>query len=160
MKHLTKPRIEIFIIIVIFGVVLVIFSQVDLFETIHNFIINHESWELDEIIPAVMSLSVLLLIFSIRRLQDNKKAFKELEKQHKELKQANDEIKTLTGFIPVCSKCKKVKDSKGYWDSIESYIMKHTDALLTHGLCEDCIKELYGEEFLEDDEHGRQESKE
>ncbi len=152
MKFLTKTRIEVLIIIILSVVVFVISSQIDLFERIHEFILNHESWELDEVIPVLISLSIFLLVFSVRRLQENKKALRKLEKNHKELLEAHNEIKTLSGLLPVCSKCRKIKNSEGYWQSLETYIMKHTDALITHGLCEDCIKELYGEEFFEDDE--------
>ncbi len=150
MKLITKTKIEVLIIIILSILIFIISSQIDLFEMIHEFIESHESWELDEILPVLISLSIFLLIFSVRRLLENKKALKKLEKNHMELQEAHNEIKTLSGLLPVCSKCRKIKNSEGYWQSLETYIMKHTDALITHGLCEDCVKELYGEEFLED----------
>jgi len=62
-----------------------------------------------------------------------------------QLQQALSEVKTLSGMLPICSSCKKVRDDKGYWNSIEAYIHKHSAAKLTHGICPDCRKKLYPE---------------
>jgi DNA-binding response OmpR family regulator len=59
------------------------------------------------------------------------------------LKKAFDEIKTLRGIIPICSNCKKVRDDKGYWEQVEDYIGKHSDAVFSHSICPDCAKKLY-----------------
>jgi len=56
---------------------------------------------------------------------------------------AVDDVKTLQGLLPICAGCKKIRDDKGYWNTIESYISEHTDAEFTHGLCPDCITRLY-----------------
>lgn len=64
------------------------------------------------------------------------------------LKEAMNKISTLRGLLPICAACKKIRDDKGYWNQIETYIMEHTDADFTHGICPDCAKELYGE-YLE-----------
>lgn len=61
----------------------------------------------------------------------------------KELKIALAEIKTLQGFIPICAKCKNIRDDKGYWNGIEDYISRHTEAQFSHGLCPACAEELY-----------------
>jgi PAS domain S-box-containing protein len=61
------------------------------------------------------------------------------------LEKALDEIKTLKGILPICSSCKNIRDDKGYWQQIESYISDHSDAEFSHGLCPDCIKRLYPE---------------
>jgi hypothetical protein len=63
-----------------------------------------------------------------------------------ELQKAHDEVKVLSGFLPICASCKKIKDDKGYWNQIESYIMKHSDAHFSHLLCEECSDKLYGNE--------------
>ncbi len=62
-----------------------------------------------------------------------------------ERKVLEDEIKTLQGIIPICSSCKKIRDDKGYWNLLESYIEKYSDALFSHGICPDCSNELYGD---------------
>lgn len=60
-----------------------------------------------------------------------------------ELKQAMKDIKTLSGLIPICSSCKKVRDDDGFWNQIESYITDHSDAMFSHGICPDCKEVLY-----------------
>ncbi len=67
-------------------------------------------------------------------------------KTHIELKKAREEIKSLRGIIPICASCKKIRDDKGYWNQLESYIRKHSDADFTHSLCPDCMRKLYPEE--------------
>ena len=60
-----------------------------------------------------------------------------------ELQNALHEIETLQGILPICAKCKKIRDDQGYWNQIESYISKHSKATFTHGLCPECIAKLY-----------------
>ncbi|MBW2465992.1 MAG: GAF domain-containing protein [Deltaproteobacteria bacterium] len=67
----------------------------------------------------------------------------ELEKTNQELKIALAEIKTLRGIIPICSNCKKIRDDQGFWQQVESYVTKHTEASFTHGICPECIAKLY-----------------
>ena len=67
------------------------------------------------------------------------------------LQKALDEVKTLSGMIPICANCKKVRDDKGYWDQIETYIHKHSNADFSHGICPECAKELYPDIDLEND---------
>jgi PAS domain S-box-containing protein len=55
------------------------------------------------------------------------------------------EMKILQGFLPICASCKKIRDDKGYWSQIESYISDHSDAQFSHGICPDCAKKLYPE---------------
>jgi len=61
------------------------------------------------------------------------------------LQKALAEIKTLSGLIPICASCKKIRDDKGYWGAVESYISEHSGATFTHGICPDCMKKLYPE---------------
>ncbi len=60
-----------------------------------------------------------------------------------ELQDAMAKIKTLSGFIPICASCKKVRDDSGYWNQLEAYISAHSDAEFSHGLCPECMKRLY-----------------
>ncbi len=75
-----------------------------------------------------------------------RKANQLLKSQFEELKNAKKEIKKLTGFIPICANCKKVRDDKGYWNQIESYISEHSEARFSHALCPECLDKLYGNE--------------
>ena len=65
----------------------------------------------------------------------------------KELTEALANVKTLTGLLPICASCKKIRDDQGYWTQIESYIHKHSEAEFSHGICPDCAKKLYPEIF-------------
>jgi hypothetical protein len=61
------------------------------------------------------------------------------------LQKALTEVKTLSGLLPICSWCKKIRDDEGYWQKIEKYIRDHTEADFTHGICNDCAKKVYPE---------------
>jgi DNA-binding response OmpR family regulator len=82
----------------------------------------------------------------IKRVED---ALREKEKEQQklisELQEALAEIKTLKGLIPICAACKKIRDDEGYWNQLEAYISKHTDAVFTHGFCPECAKEWKAE---------------
>ena len=62
-----------------------------------------------------------------------------------ELKEALTRIKTLSGLLPICSSCKKIRDDKGYWNQIETYIRDHSEVDFSHGICPVCAVELYPE---------------
>lgn len=59
-------------------------------------------------------------------------------------KRAEERIKTLEGLIPICAACKKIRNDRGYWDVLESYLHEHSEAQFTHGLCPDCMEQYYG----------------
>jgi len=59
------------------------------------------------------------------------------------LEKSLEQVKLLSGIIPICSSCKKIRDDQGYWGQVESYISKHSEAQFSHGICPDCIKKLY-----------------
>jgi hypothetical protein len=62
-----------------------------------------------------------------------------------EIVRAMDEIRTLRGMLPICSKCKKIRDRSGYWSRIEEYIVTHSATEFSHGFCPECLAELYSE---------------
>ncbi len=67
------------------------------------------------------------------------------EKLITELQTALDNVKTLNGLLPICSGCKKIRDDKGYWAQVEEYVMAHTDATFTHGLCPECVPKYFSD---------------
>ncbi|MCP4720154.1 MAG: response regulator [Desulfobacteraceae bacterium] len=69
-----------------------------------------------------------------------------LETQNIELKNALDEVTQLQGLLPICASCKKIRDDKGSWNILETYIEKHSEASFSHGMCPDCAKKLYGKQ--------------
>lgn len=62
-----------------------------------------------------------------------------------DLRSALDRIKVLSGLVPICSCCKKIRDDGGYWNQLEEFIQEHSDAEFSHGLCPDCAERLYPE---------------
>ncbi|WP_020677877.1 response regulator [Geopsychrobacter electrodiphilus] len=69
----------------------------------------------------------------------------ELENKNKELQEALAKVKQLTGMLPICASCKKVRDDRGYWSGVETYVSAHTDAVFSHGLCPECEKKEHEE---------------
>ena len=94
------------------------------------------------IIIIVFLLTTLIISFSLKI----DKSAKEREKLILKLQTTLDEVKTLQGFLPICANCKKIRDDKGYWNQIEGYIQRHTEAEFSHGMCPECSDELYGKE--------------
>ena len=66
-----------------------------------------------------------------------------------ELQEALTQIKTLEGLIPICANCKKVRDDQGYWQEVEGYVMEHSHAEFSHGICPTCAKKLYSDLYEE-----------
>jgi len=66
-----------------------------------------------------------------------------------DLEQALANVKKLSGFLPICAACKKIRDDKGYWNQIEAYIREHSEAQFSHGICPECAKSLYPEFYEE-----------
>lgn len=60
-----------------------------------------------------------------------------------ELQKAREKVATLSGLIPICSICKKIRDDKGYWNQLEEYMKMHANVDFSHGICPDCVKEHY-----------------
>ncbi len=90
------------------------------------------------------------LIGFTQDITERKAAEEEREKLIFELKEAFSKIKQLSGMLPICSSCKKIRNDKGYWTHIEAYIRDHSEAEFTHGICPECFKKLYPDETLED----------
>jgi len=75
-----------------------------------------------------------------------KRAEEERERLIAKVKEAFNNIKTLKGLLPICAKCKSIRDDKGYWSQIEEYIKSNSDASFTHAICPECMDKLYGDE--------------
>lgn len=91
----------------------------------------------------ILYLSFGKLIGKIEKLNETLEM--RVEERTKELKESHDEVKVLSGMLPICASCKKIRDDKGYWNQIESYVREHSEAEFSHGICPECVKELYPE---------------
>lgn len=87
------------------------------------------------------------MVFIVRDVTERKKTEEERENLILELRNAMSKIKTLSGMLPICACCKKIRDDKGYWNQIESYIKSHSDADFSHSICPECAKSLYPEYY-------------
>ena len=68
---------------------------------------------------------------------------RDITEKKNELSRKENEVKTLRGLLPICASCKQIRDDKGYWHQIESYIRDHSEAEFTHGICPECSGGLY-----------------
>ncbi len=114
-----------------------IVAKIDIGEVRHPFII-----------AALMSggigfiaigIGCALFIFFTNPLINN------LAKTIAELQNALNKVKLLSGLLPICASCKKIRDDKGNWNQLESYIHSHSEADFSHSLCPDCMREMYPE---------------
>jgi PAS domain S-box-containing protein len=97
-----------------------------------------------------------------RDITERKRAEEEREKLILALQDALAKVKTLKGLLPICAWCKKIRNDKGYWTKVETYIGEHSDVSFTHGICPECLKkespETYDAESktdTEDEEEGK-----
>ncbi len=67
----------------------------------------------------------------------------DLQTKNFELEEALSQVKQLSGMLPICASCKKIRNDTGYWEQIENYIITHSEAEFSHGLCPDCGHKLY-----------------
>lgn len=91
-----------------------------------------------------------LLVRSIRYAIERKRIENEKAQVIVALQEALAKVKLLSGFLPICASCKKIRDDKGYWQQIEAYIQNHSNAEFSHSICPDCCKQLYPE-FYKDE---------
>lgn len=78
------------------------------------------------------------------------KTEKILRKQNTALEKALSQVKQLSGLLPICANCKKIRDDDDYWVEVDAYIKKHTNADFSHSLCPNCVQKLYGEYYGDD----------
>jgi response regulator RpfG family c-di-GMP phosphodiesterase len=97
----------------------------------------------------ISNKELLARVQSLVRIKRAEDTLREKEKEQQrlisELKEALAEIKTLKGFIPICASCKKIRNDEGYWDQLEAYISKHTEAVFSHGICPECAEKYRAE---------------
>jgi len=84
------------------------------------------------------------IIETFQDITPRKQLEKEKEKLINNLQEALAQVKVLSGFLPICASCKKIRDDKGYWTQIETYIRNHSEAEFSHGICPDCAEKNYG----------------
>jgi DNA-binding response OmpR family regulator len=84
-----------------------------------------------------------MLARSIRYSIERKQSLLEKDRLIGQLRETLADVKTLSGLLPICASCKHIRDDKGYWHQVESYIQEHSSAVFTHGLCPKCSQKFY-----------------
>jgi DNA-binding NtrC family response regulator len=92
-----------------------------------------------------------MIVRAVYYALERKKSQLERERLIHDLQEALATVKRLSGLLPICSSCKRVRDDQGYWTQIEEYIHEHSEADFSHGICPECMKKLYPEYCQEHD---------
>ncbi len=129
------PEYEIFVF-VMFGILLTWFALFGGFISTLRQRLRHQNREVRKAHQKIQS-----------EVEQRIKAQDAQQKLIEELKHALAEVKTLSGLLPICASCKKIRDDSGYWNQIESYITHHSKAKFSHGICPDCARKLYPDYF-------------
>ncbi|OGW20778.1 MAG: hypothetical protein A2Z82_02015 [Nitrospirae bacterium GWA2_46_11] len=132
---------------------IIIFAGMSSLLTVLGFFLSPPGGELWKVIANRLLSLYAIWVTAILSLQ-RKKAEGEREKVIDDLREANSKIKILSGLLPICASCKKIRDDKGYWNRIETYIHDHSEAEFSHGICPDCAKKLYPEYYKEKEKTG------
>jgi len=86
------------------------------------------------------------------RIREKEKVEQDRDRYVDELQQALKEVNQLSGLLPICSHCKKIRDDKGYWSQIEKYITEHSEAEFSHSICQECAKKYYPDFYGDKDD--------
>jgi CheY-like chemotaxis protein len=86
-----------------------------------------------------------LIIHSLQKMLQIRN--EELQTKNYELAAALAQVKRLSGLLPICASCKKIRNDEGYWQQVEVYIHEHSEADFTHGICPDCMQKLYPDQY-------------
>ena len=112
--------------------------------TIAGFIYSPDGSSLEQELSnrflAIFSIWATAFLTYLRKIAEDRR-----EKAVKEREQALEKIKILQGFLPICSSCNKIRDEEGEWNHLEDYIITHSEADFSHGVCPTCSKRLYPE---------------
>jgi PAS domain S-box-containing protein len=105
---------------------------------------GEERWHQTSKIPLKNDQGKVVGIVGISRDITERKRLEE-QRDHfvLRLQQALENVQTLSGLLPICASCKKIRDDSGYWQQVEGYIMQHSDAKFTHSVCPECLVRLY-----------------
>lgn len=81
-------------------------------------------------------------VAELREARDHLEA--RVTQRTEELRQTLEKVNVLRGLLPICSTCKKIRDDQGYWKQVEQFVSERSEARFTHGICPDCLTQLYG----------------
>lgn len=105
--------------------------------------------------PVIDEGKVVAVVIAFHDITQRKQAEQERERLILEHLDALSKIKTLSGMLPICSSCKRIRDDAGYWTQIETYLNEHSEAEFSHGMCPECAEKMYPEYYLKKDDPGK-----
>jgi hypothetical protein len=92
----------------------------------------------------VLESGCLVRAWGVQRdITERKRTAMERERLISELQSAIAEVQALNGLLPICANCKNIRDDRGYWTRVETYIEQRTDVSFSHGICPACVRQLY-----------------
>lgn len=89
------------------------------------------------------SLNAPLLLKAVRYAIQRQGMLREKDRLVNELKDALRNVQILQGLLPICSACKRIRNDNGYWQQVEEYFTRHSNAKFSHGICPECVKTIY-----------------
>ena len=95
-----------------------------------------------EVVFLSLALGDRINVIRTEKLEAEKALTEALERQ---VRERTIQIKKLSGLLPICASCKKIRNDRGYWQQVEQYLGEHSDAEFTHSICPECMKKLYPE---------------
>jgi hypothetical protein len=96
-----------------------------------------------------ISDSIAILLNSGAMVIDTLMLNERLRKERTKRALAEAHVKVLSGMLPICCSCKKIRDDNGYWEQVEVYVRDHSEAEFSHGICPECMEKLYGKELCD-----------
>jgi len=93
-----------------------------------------------------LKIVLSMALYAAEQNKARKRAEQELKHTVARLEETMKTVKQLSGLLPICASCKKIRDDQGYWNRIESFIESHSEAQFSHGVCPECAEKLYGNE--------------
>jgi hypothetical protein len=102
----------------------------------------------DPTLDALVDSSLLVVViapFVVSLFMRRRRAESQREEVIRQLEKALAEVRKLSGLLPICAHCKKIRDDHGYWSQLEEYVRDHSEAEFSHGICPDCSHRLFGE---------------
>lgn len=135
--------IEVAFAVLLAAIVFIAAGHLDLLEKFFEFSRAHENWELDELAVVGLFLLFYFMVLAIRKWWQAVEANQRLTQVNQELDHAFHEIHNLRGIIPICARCKNIRDDEGYWQKVEAYLRSRADVKFTHGLCPECFAIIY-----------------
>ncbi len=95
----------------------------------------------------VLLLAAVVIVQQVRSARRAQEREAELAGRNAELRAALAEVRTLEGLIPICANCKRVRDDRGFWEAVETFVSRRSEAMFSHSICPSCGPELYGEDW-------------